>query len=228
MPCHSCGKNFRGPGPTATIDGEERTYCADCYWTLKKQYEQKKTCDGCSFFSNDICKRTEIKLIPATFGVEDFYVQAEHCKYFSTAKVELSLVEIEKLESEGRYEEAANQYAQFGMIEESDRNRLKCIERLELAGRYEDAAREYEKLGMFEKAGDTRKKDKQITVLHVDVNALVKNLAEKGQTLTYYCCHCGAPLKIGAKSVEVRKTCPHCGYDLEVINLGKFINQHVS
>lgn len=171
MPCHKCGKNFRGEGPTATIDGEENTYCADCYWTLKKQYEKKKSCESCSFFGNGVCRRTLARLIPARFGVEDFYVQAEQCNHFTIKKVEPKTSKIKKSESDGRHEEAA---------------------------------------------------------LHVDVNSLVKNLAERGQTLTYYCCHCGAPLKIGAKSVKVQKTCPHCGCDLEVINLGKFINQHSS
>ena len=170
MPCHKCGKNFRGQGPTATIDGEENTYYADCYWTLKKQYEKKKSCEGCSFFSNSDCRKTRVKLVPARFGVDDFYVQAEHCNHFTAKKVEPRTPET-KLESEGRSEKAA---------------------------------------------------------LHVDVNSLVKNLAERGQTLTYYCCHCGAPLKIGAKSVKVQKTCPRCGCDLGIIDLGKFINQHSS
>lgn len=100
---------------------------------------------------------------------------------------------------------------------------LEEITKLELARRYEDAALEYEKLGMLDEAEQTRKK-----VLPIDINASVKALAEKGQTLTYYCCHCGAPLKIGAKSPQVQKTCKQCGGDLEVINLGKLINQHLS
>jgi hypothetical protein len=57
---------------------------------------------------------------------------------------------------------------------------------------------------------------------------LVKKLAEKGQNLNYFCCHCGAPLKIGAKSPEIKTTCPRCSGDLEVINLAKFIKQHQS
>jgi hypothetical protein len=116
--------------------------------------------------------------------------------------------------------------------EEDERKRLEemnqYIVNSEKAGRYEDAARACEDLGMFEKAGQLRRKAKEMTVVHVDVNSLVRQLAERGQTLTYYCCHCGAPLKIGAKSVEVPKTCPHCGYSLEFVDLAKFINQHLS
>ena len=79
----------------------------------------------------------------------------------------------------------------------------KTIENLEKAGLYEEAA------------------------LHVDVNNLIKQLADRGQTLTYHCCHCGAPLKIGTETSNVLKSCPHCGYSLEVIDLAKLIKQHL-
>jgi ribosome-binding protein aMBF1 (putative translation factor) len=107
-------------------------------------------------------------------------------------------------------------------------NAQKTIENFEKAGRYEEAAQGCEKLGMLEKAGQLRRKGKEITVLHIDVNSLIKQLADRGQTLTYHCCHCGAPLKIGAKSEEVFKICPNCGYSLEIIDLAKLINQHLS
>jgi len=68
---------------------------------------------------------------------------------------------------------------------------------------------------------------KEITVLNVDVNTLIKQLADRGQTLTYHCCHCGAPLKIGKETSDVLKSCPHCGYSLEVIDLAKLIKQHL-
>jgi hypothetical protein len=54
----------------------------------------------------------------------------------------------------------------------------------------------------------------------------IAELNKKGQTLTYYCCHCGVPLKVGG-SVEVQKTCPKCKNDLSVIALGKLISQHL-
>ncbi len=71
-----------------------------------------------------------------------------------------------------------------------------------------------------------KKKDTQITQTQKEGAALVKALAAKGQTLTYYCCHCGTQLKIGAKSPEMQKSCPRCQGDLEIINLSKFIKQH--
>jgi ribosome-binding protein aMBF1 (putative translation factor) len=111
--------------------------------------------------------------------------------------------------------------------DEETRNAQQTIENLEKAGRYEEAAQECEKLGMLEKAGQLRRKGKEIIVLHIDVNSLITQLAEKGQTLTYHCCHCGAPLKVGAKSEEVFKICPNCGYSLEAIDLAKLINQHL-
>jgi hypothetical protein len=162
MKCYSCGKNFRGSGPKAVIDGQERTYCADCYWVVKEEFEKMKKCDDCGYFGEGQCGKTGATLSPVPVGFNEYYVQAEKCGHYS-----------------------------------------------------------------IEKVGQDRKKDKKVTVLHGDVNELVKNLADRGQTLTYYCCHCGAPLKIGVRATEVQKTCPRCGCDLEVINLGKFINQHL-
>lgn len=72
------------------------------------------------------------------------------------------------------------------------------------------------------------KKKNELTEAQKEAAALVKTLSEKGQNLTYYCCHCGAPLKIGAKAPEIQNTCPRCKGDLEIINLAKLIKQHKS
>jgi len=100
------------------------------------------------------------------------------------------------------------------------------IKKLEMSGRFENAAKEYEKLGMTQKAQETREKAKNLPPPSNDVNELVKQLDERGQTLTYYCCHCGEQLKIGAKH-ESLKNCPKCTCDLTVIDLAKLINQHL-
>jgi len=72
----------------------------------------------------------------------------------------------------------------------------------------------------------TSKKKSELTEEQKEATALVRKFQEKGQTLTYYCCHCGAPLKIGAKSPEIQNTCPRCQGDLEIINFAKLIKQH--
>jgi hypothetical protein len=100
------------------------------------------------------------------------------------------------------------------------------IKKHEMTGRFENAAKEYEKLGMMQKAEETRKKAKNLPPPSCDVNELVKQLDERGQSLTYYCCHCGEQLKIGSKH-EPQKTCPKCNCDLTVIDLAKLINQHL-
>jgi hypothetical protein len=100
------------------------------------------------------------------------------------------------------------------------------IKKFEMAGRFENAAKEYEKLGLTEKAQEARENAKNLPAPSCDVDELVKQLAERGQTLVYYCCHCGKPLKIGAKQ-EPLKTCPDCKCDLTVIDLAKLINQHL-
>jgi DNA-directed RNA polymerase subunit RPC12/RpoP len=194
MQCNECGKKFHGSGLNVTLEGKQKTLCADCYGKIKEEYRKKKTCEDCNHFHNASCKLTESNLKPVSIGADDFFVQAEKCAYYTD----------EEIESEKM-----------------------TIENFEKAGRYEEAAQEYEKLGMLEKAGQLRRKRKEITVLHVDVKSLIKQLADRGQTLTYHCCHCGAPLKIGTETSDVLKSCPHCGYSLEVIDLAKLIKQHL-
>ena len=72
------------------------------------------------------------------------------------------------------------------------------------------------------------KKKIESTEEQKEAAALVKKLSEKGQTLTVYCCHCGAPMKIGGKSTEIPSNCPRCKGDLEIVNMAKFIKQHKS
>jgi hypothetical protein len=201
MNCCVCGKVFSGEGPTVTIEGEKRTYCADCFWQLRVDYDKKKTCDSCAYFFDDSCEKTGKAIVPISIGIRDYFVQAETCGQYSSEKEGSAAI---------------------------NENRNSRIKKLEKAGRYEEAAREYEKLGMLENAGLIRKKEKKITVPPTDLDALMKKLTERGQTLTYYCPHCGTGLKIGAKSAKILKTCPKCGQDLEIIDMDKFINQHLS
>ncbi|HMK95158.1 MAG TPA: hypothetical protein VK536_07125 [Candidatus Limnocylindrales bacterium] len=178
--------------PTVKIGRDERSYCADCYWKIEKEYKSKKNCEECSYFSNEKCKKKGKPLEPITVGYSTYFVQAEKCGDYSTDK-EIAIAEIKKLEAKGQFDEAASEYEKWGMTDEAEQARKK----------------------MPPPAG-------------TEVDASVRNLAKKGQTLTYYCCHCGAPLKIGAKAPQIQKTCPSCKGDLQVINLGKFIKQHSS
>lgn len=147
-----------------TLNGEQRAYCADCFWVLRKEYDKKKTCEDCGYLDAELCEKTGKALVPTKIGFNTYFVQAETCKDYTTEK----------------------------------------------------------------KANPSEKKDKELTEAQKEAVTLVKNLSEKGQTLTYYCCHCGVSLKIGAKAPEIKKTCPRCSCDLEIINLAKFIKQHHS
>ena len=100
------------------------------------------------------------------------------------------------------------------------------IKKFEMTGHFDKAAQEYEKLGMTEKAEEARQIVKAKPQPILDLNELVAQLTQRGQTLTYFCCHCGAPLKVGAKH-EIQKTCSNCKYDLSAIDLAKLINQHL-
>jgi hypothetical protein len=58
---------------------------------------------------------------------------------------------------------------------------------------------------------------------HDNAGSSVKNLVKSGQTLIYYCPHCGAPLKIEAKSSQIQKFCTRCRGDLGVLDMGKLV-----
>jgi rubrerythrin len=100
------------------------------------------------------------------------------------------------------------------------------VKKFELSGRFEDAAREYEKMGLTAHAEEAREKAKNQPAAPTDLNELLDVLAKRGQTITYYCVHCGETLKVGAKQ-ETQKSCPHCKYDLSAIDLAKLISQHI-
>src|SRR5208283_2695317 len=139
--CCGCKKSFSGTGLIVASHGEEKVYCADCLWKLRKEYDTKKNCEDCGHFDEEKCVKTQAALAPVKVGFNTYYVEAETCKDYSTEK---------------------------------------------------------------------------------------KTNPDKGQTLTYYCCHCGAQLKIGARAPEIQQNCPRCKGDLEIINLSKFIKQHQS
>lgn len=100
------------------------------------------------------------------------------------------------------------------------------IKKYELTGRFDKAAEEYEKLGMKDQAEEAIKKVKDRPVPKGSVDEAIKQLTERGQSLTYFCCHCGAPLKAGANN-PILKSCPNCKYDLSVIDMAKLISQHM-
>lgn len=100
------------------------------------------------------------------------------------------------------------------------------IKKYEMAGRFEDAAREYEKLDMKKEADEARRKASQTPARTLTLAEGIQQLTGRGQALTYFCCHCGAPLKVGAGN-DVQKSCPKCKYDLSAIDLAKLISQHL-
>ncbi|MEM3640584.1 MAG: MFS transporter [Candidatus Bathyarchaeia archaeon] len=101
------------------------------------------------------------------------------------------------------------------------------LEYLEKVGRYEEAARIYEELGMPEKAGEMRRKKREVVVL--DLNALIRQLGERGFTITYHCSHCGAPVRIsGETTAEAIQYCSHCGSRIETIDVANFIKKYLS
>ena len=77
-----------------------------------------------------------------------------------------------------------------------------------------------------QKAEVSRKKLKQNSSKPLTIDELIAELAQRGQTLTYFCPHCGAALKVGAKQ-EIQLSCPNCKLDLSALNMQKLISQHI-
>ena len=193
MQCDVCGKKFPGSGLSLTLDGKQRTFCADCYTRTREEYGKKKNCDDCTHFNKDSCKLTRTKMKPISIGYMDYFVQAEKC---------------------------AN-YKKYVETEQKATDNLK-------AGSHFEATQTREKLGRPEKAMRPRQKQEEITASRDNLDNLIKQLVDRGQTLTYHCYHCGSSLRIGAKSTEVPKICPNCRYSLEAIDMAKLINQHMA
>lgn len=76
-----------------------------------------------------------------------------------------------------------------------------------------------------EKADAARKKTKE-NARPLTFEELIEEMASRGQILTYFCCHCGGPLKVSGKQ-EIQNTCPHCKRDLSAIDVAKLISQHL-
>lgn len=98
------------------------------------------------------------------------------------------------------------------------------------AGRLEEAARFYEKRGMYETAGKLRAKEREIVVknteVKVDLNSLLKQVAEGGIVALYRCPHCGGKLKIGKEStIAGLRTCEHCGSEIGTVDLAEFLKE---
>lgn len=112
------------------------------------------------------------------------------------------------------------------LLKEFDHHK-KELEYLERVGRYEEAARIYESLRMPEKAGEMRRKKREVITL--DLNALIRQLGERGFTITYHCSHCGAPVSISEETkAEAVQYCSHCGSRIETIDLANFIKKYLS
>jgi hypothetical protein len=122
--CYSCGKESKGNMPTAKIGSEQRSYCADCYWKVEKEYKGKRSCEECSYFCEETCKKKGKKLKAVTVGYNTYFVEAEKCGDFSTDQ-EVAMAEIKKLETQGKFEEAASGYAKWGMVEQAEAARKK-------------------------------------------------------------------------------------------------------
>jgi DNA-directed RNA polymerase subunit RPC12/RpoP len=63
----------------------------------------------------------------------------------------------------------------------------------------------------------------------VDLNSLLKQIAEQGIVAVYRCPHCGGKLKIGKETSETNlRICEHCGSEIETMDLADFLKTALS
>jgi hypothetical protein len=124
MRCEVCGKKFSGSGLSLTLDGKQKTFCADCYTKIREEYGKKKNCDDCAHFEKDSCKLTGSKLTPTSIGYMDYFDQAEKCAHYKE-EVESEQKAVDNLEKAGSYDEAAQMCEKLGMPERAKQLRQK-------------------------------------------------------------------------------------------------------
>ena len=101
------------------------------------------------------------------------------------------------------------------------------------AGRFEDAARLLEKQGKYEEAGKMRMRGRHVVVrqtsVSVDLNKLLRQIAEQGIVAVYRCPHCGGKLKIDKGTSESNlRVCEHCGSEIGTMDLADFLKTALS
>jgi hypothetical protein len=75
----------------------------------------------------------------------------------------------------------------------------------------------------FEKSETARQGIQQQNAGEGDEEMLVRQLAQKGVTVSCHCWDCGTRLTIGSPSPEIPNHCPQCGARLDVIDFSKLI-----
>lgn len=91
-----------------TLEGEQKTFCADCYERIKEEYGKKKSCDDCPHFGDGSCELRG-KLIPVSIGYRDYFLQAENCAYYAHEKIESGQKKIQYLGKAGKAKQGKNQ-----------------------------------------------------------------------------------------------------------------------
>lgn len=107
------------------------------------------------------------------------------------------------------------------------------MENLLTAGNFEEAAKLYEKHGKYVEAGRVRARGREIIVkkteVTVDLNSLLKQLAEGGIVAVYRCPNCGGKLKLSKDStIDKLRTCEHCGTEIQAMDLADFLKTALS
>jgi hypothetical protein len=99
------------------------------------------------------------------------------------------------------------------------------IEKLKLCGRYEDAAILYEKIGMYKEAGDTRRLERTIKNVNVDVNKLIEELKNGGLGHQYKCPNCGAMIQFSESDAGKIRNCSYCGASIDPEAMMKILRE---
>jgi rRNA maturation endonuclease Nob1 len=237
--CKKCGKVYSpkkpgAPGPT------EEGFCPDCFQVILRDRYSQRTLE-------------EQLRNPYINSIYREYFQ-ETGTYLTLYNLEV-LAKINKLEMAGNYDQAYNMLAsnnnyfskrnsltianegrrlvlgqnekQDRLVEEQKKRAQDNIDKLILCGRYEEAAVAYERLGMWKEAGDTRRMERTVKNVNVDLNKLLEEIRYGGLGLQYKCPNCGSSTAFKESDVGAIKNCAYCGAQIDTDSMMKIIREAI-
>lgn len=118
--CQVCNATFRGIPLYTVKDGKQVEACPTCYKRLDELY-RKTSCLACVFFNVSNCELFHTDL-------DEPYINSATCNFFTTDNnpETVAKLKIKKLESSGRFEDAAKEYEKLGLTKQATEAKQKA------------------------------------------------------------------------------------------------------
>jgi rubrerythrin len=237
--CIRCGKVYSPKKPDAPGPREEG-FCPDCFQiVLRDRYSQRaledhlknpyinkiyydyqrETGSCLTLYNMDILAKVN-QFERAGDCDKAYNILASNNNYFS--KRNSVTIANEAMRLIQRKNEKQKQ-----LVDDNKKRSQEQIDKLILCGRYEEAAIAYEKLGMWKEAGDTRRMERTVKNVNVDLNKLLEEIRYGGLGLQYKCPNCGSSTAFKESDVGAIKNCAYCGDQVDTDSMMKIIREAI-